>query len=196
MAQVESYPVYKEAMRLLVFMYRQSIRIDRAYRYTLVEELKRAMQRVLEEIYIAALAESLPDRLLHIEEALHSLQRFQILFRVLRELNQLSNKEMAQYIPRIDAVSKQLTNWMRYVKAQVSGKPIKSSKSSQRTGSMVSSAQSGATPQRGTSPAPSMPQTASSSRPPLGEKKNYRGAHAEPLICPPVGPPPPRADTT
>ncbi len=107
----EQLPVYKDSYHLLIFIYQHTRRINRQYRYTLAEELKKACQEILIHIYQANTSE---DKCAHIKEAMRWLIRVRILFRVLRDLNQLSEKQIVRIIDQIASVSKQLTAWHKY----------------------------------------------------------------------------------
>lgn len=114
----ENLPVYKVTFDLLLFVYRNTTRMQREYRYTLAEETKRALQEVLVAIYRANLtAEKLP----HIEEARRELVRVRTLFRLMRELKQLSKGQQALVVEGIAEISKQLAAWEKYVKKNKEG---------------------------------------------------------------------------
>ncbi len=107
----EQLPVYKDSYRLLTFIYIYTRRINRQYRYTLAEELKKACQEILIHIYEANTS---TDKAAHIKEAMRWLVRVRILFRILRDLNQLSEKQITRIIDEIASISKQLTAWHKY----------------------------------------------------------------------------------
>ncbi len=107
----EQLPVYKDTYHLLIFIYQYTKRINRQYRYTLIEELKKACQEILIRIYEANTSE---ERVCHIKEAMRWLIRVRVLFRVLRDLNQLSERQIVQIIDKIASISKQLTAWHKY----------------------------------------------------------------------------------
>ncbi len=107
----EQLPVYKDSYRLLTFIYIYTRRINRQYRYTLAEELKKACQEILIQIYEANTS---VDKVSHIKEAMRWLVRVRILFRILRDLNQLSEKQIVRIIDEIASISKQLTAWYKY----------------------------------------------------------------------------------
>ncbi len=108
----EQLPVYKETYQLLLFVYQYTKRINRQYRYSLAEELKLACQDVLINIYEANTSE---QKLEHIKQAIKKLVRVRVLFRILRDLNQLSTKQIVHIIDKLSSVSKQLTAWHKYI---------------------------------------------------------------------------------
>ncbi len=109
----EQLPVYKDSYRLLTFIYIYTRRINRQYRYTLAEELKKACQEILIHIYEANTSVD-KDKVGHIKEAMRWLVRVRILFRILRDLKQLSEKQIVRIVDEIASISKQLTAWHKY----------------------------------------------------------------------------------
>ncbi len=109
----EQLPVYKDSYHLLMFIYKYTSRINRQYRYTLAEEIKKACQEILISIYNANTTKE--SKTIYIVKAKDELIRVRILFRIMRDLNQLSEKQIVQIIDKISSISKQLTAWHKYV---------------------------------------------------------------------------------
>lgn len=107
----EKLPVYVDTYELLIFVYKYTHKLERQYRYTLAEELKKALQEVMINIYKANISK---DKLLAMDNAIEELARVKVLFRVLRDLHQLSIKQEARLIDKIASVSTQLKAWKKY----------------------------------------------------------------------------------
>lgn len=107
----ENLPVYKETLDLLVFIYKITANVDRRYRYTMVEELKKSLQEMLIQIYAANISRSKQTA---IAKAKEELVRVRVFIRLMKELKQLSLKQLAFVIEKIASISKQLTAWEKY----------------------------------------------------------------------------------
>lgn len=107
----DNVQVYKDTFDLLVFVYRTTTTMNRDYRYTLAEEMKRALQSLLASIYEA---KKTTPRAALIMEALHWTYEAKVLYRVMDELRLLKDSECACYIQQLSTISKQLTAWHRY----------------------------------------------------------------------------------
>ncbi|WP_329903454.1 four helix bundle protein [Porphyromonas pogonae] len=108
----ENLPVYKATFDLLIYVYRYTVKIQREYRYTLAEEMKRTLQEVLMEIYRANIVRDKAD---HISRARQELVRVRVHFRLMRELKLLSLKQCVMITESIADISKQLTAWEKHV---------------------------------------------------------------------------------
>lgn len=109
---LDNVQVYKDTFDLLVFVYRSATAMNREYRYTLGEEMKRTLQQLLTAIYEARRHQ--PPRTAWLEDALHWSYEAKVLYRTMDELNLLKNSTCAKYIQYLATISKQLTAWHRY----------------------------------------------------------------------------------
>ena len=75
--------VYKDAFDLLLFVYRTTATMRREYRFTLAEEMKRALQQLLTSIYEA---KKTTPRAALLSDALHWVYEAKVLYRVMDEL--------------------------------------------------------------------------------------------------------------
>jgi len=107
----DNVQVYKDTFDLLVFVYRTTTTMNRDYRYTLAEEMKRTLQHLLAAIYEAK--KTTPRAPLLIE-ALHWVYETKVLYRTMDELGLLRSWQSATYIQQLATISKQLTAWHRY----------------------------------------------------------------------------------
>ena len=109
---LDNVQVYKDTFDLLVFVYRTSTVMNREYRFTLAEEMKRTLQQLLTSIYEARRHQ--PPRTRWLEEAMHWCYEAKVLYRTMDELNLLKNSRCAVYIRYLATISKQLTAWHKY----------------------------------------------------------------------------------
>lgn len=107
----DNVQVYKDTFDLLLFVYRTSTGMNREYRYTLAEEMKRALQSLLAAIYEAK--KTTPRGAL-LMEALHWTYEAKVLYRTMDELHLLRDWQCVTYIHQLATISKQLTAWYRY----------------------------------------------------------------------------------
>lgn len=109
---MQNVQVYKDTFDLLVFAYRTSAGMNREYRFTLGEEMKRTLQHLLTAIYEARKQQ--PPRATQLEKALHWCYEAKVLYRAMDELGLLKNWKCAVYIQYLASISKQLTAWYKY----------------------------------------------------------------------------------
>lgn len=109
----DNVQVYKDTFDLLVFVYRTTNGMNREYRYTLAEEMKRVLQNLLAVIYEA---KKTSPRAALLAEALHWVYEAKVLYRTMDELRLLKDWYCVTYIHLLATISKQLTAWHRYEK--------------------------------------------------------------------------------
>ena len=115
----ENLPVYKSTFDLLLQVYRISGNMQRDYRFTLGEQLKLQLQKLLVLIYQANICD---DKLKAIGACRHQLVEVRILFQLAQELNQFRDKQSAQLSIKVSDISKQLQQWESYFKKQTEKK--------------------------------------------------------------------------
>ena len=109
----ETLPVYKATFELLLTVYRLTVNMQREYRYTLADELKRALQDLLVIIYRANIS---TDKLAVIGLAREQVVKVKVLFHLMAELHLYTSKQEARLTIQIGDISKQLSLWERYCK--------------------------------------------------------------------------------
>lgn len=107
----DNVQVYKDTFDLLVFVYRTSASMQRDYRYTLAEEMKRTLQHLLAAIYEA---KKTSPRAGLIARAQHWVYEAKVLYRTMDELHLLKDWHCVYYVQQLASVSKQLSAWLRY----------------------------------------------------------------------------------
>ena len=109
---IDNVQVYKDTFDLLVFVYRTASGLNREFRFTLGEEMKRTLQHLLTAIYEAK--RHPPPRSPMLEEAQHCCYEAKVLYRTMDELSLLKSSKCAVYIHYLATISKQLTAWHKY----------------------------------------------------------------------------------
>lgn len=105
-------PVYEDCYRLMVEFSRISVKMQRDYRYTLGEDVKRLLMAMILDIYRAnyrggrVAADNVAD-------ARERLVEVNVTLRALNELRQLPDKHYAALMERTVAVARQLAGWER-----------------------------------------------------------------------------------
>lgn len=106
----DNLPVYASAYDLLLFVFRLGSNFRREYRYTLGENLKNELIRVLQCVYMANVSRQKEAPL---QEARQGIVAVKVQLRLLADLKQISIRQYAQAAELAESVSKQLAAWQR-----------------------------------------------------------------------------------
>ena len=110
MATYNQLPVYKATYDLLLYVYQTGKDVQRDYRYTLGETLKRDLITILTLIYRA---NANRQKVEIIVEAREKLVAVKLQLRLLHDLKQLSLKNYANASLMTESISKQLSAWQK-----------------------------------------------------------------------------------
>lgn len=110
MATYNQLPVYKATYDSLLYVYQIGKDVQRDYRYTLGETLKKDLIAILILIYRANSARQKVETIL---EAREKLVAVRLQLRLLRDLKQLSLKNYANAALMTESISKQLSAWQK-----------------------------------------------------------------------------------
>ena len=112
MAIYDNLPVFKQAYDLLLQILHFTSSVQRDFRYTVGETLKKDVIELCLCIYRAnASVEKLPQ----IEAARERMVSIKLMVRVLHDMKQISTKQFALTCERMESVSKQLAAWQKYM---------------------------------------------------------------------------------
>jgi hypothetical protein len=103
-------PVFKAAYELLRFVYRESGNMSRAYRFTLGENMQKAMSELMLNVYRANCNY---DKQPHIVRARENAEMVRLMTRVAFDEHQITLKHSIFANDKIESISKQLTAWGR-----------------------------------------------------------------------------------
>lgn len=110
MANYDNLPVYKAAYDLLLYVFQIGHNMQRDYRYTLGETLKKELVGILVLIYKANMVTGKSDI---IAEARERIVVVKLHLRLLCDLKQISMKGYANGAQMAESVSKQLAAWQK-----------------------------------------------------------------------------------
>ena len=108
----DELPVYKASYDLILEVFKTSQTIKREYRYTLGERLKMEIVELMMCIYHANIT---VDKEPHILKAREHIEVIKLQIRLLHDLGQMPNRNMATLNLNIESISKQLAAWHKSV---------------------------------------------------------------------------------
>lgn len=114
MANYDNLPVYKSAYDLLLYVFQIGHNMQRDYRYTLGETLKKELVNILVLIYKANMVQ---EKQATIGEAREKVVVVKLHLRLLCDLKQISMKGYANGAQMAESISKQLAAWQKSQKA-------------------------------------------------------------------------------
>jgi hypothetical protein len=110
MATYDNLPVYKACYDLLLLLFRESRNMQRDYRFTLGESMKKELITLMLNVYRANCVEQKKALLMSARE---NLEVTRLLLRLSNDLKQISTREFALSNLLIESISKQLTAWSK-----------------------------------------------------------------------------------
>jgi len=114
MATYDNLPVYKQTYDLLLQLYQLSQNMERDYRYTIGENLKKELITLIANVYRANSRED-KDKCFIIQSARENAEVIRLLLRLLQDLKQIGLKEFIAANEKLESVSKQLAAWKNSV---------------------------------------------------------------------------------
>nr|WP_294483231.1 four helix bundle protein [uncultured Bacteroides sp.] len=115
MAIYDNLPVFKDTYDLLLLFIRISANMQRDFRYTIGQELKKELMDLCISIYQA---NGTTEKEFFINEGRKRMVIVKLDFRILHDTHQISTKQFAMFADKAEAISKQLTAWNNYIKKQ------------------------------------------------------------------------------
>ena len=109
-APFNSLPVYGAAYRLAVEATQMASRLERNYRYSLGEDIRRGVNQALVRIMLAGKGE---EREANVHSARVSMLEVQLGLRLLNDLIVLPDKRYAVFLDMTEDIIRQLSNWER-----------------------------------------------------------------------------------
>ena len=110
----ENLPVFKMVYDLLLRLFHETHKLDKDYRYTLGEDLKRHLMRVEICIYHAHEEKELWHKVDNITEAIDRMMEVKLTVRILHDSKQLSLKKYALLCEQMVEIEKNLKDWKKY----------------------------------------------------------------------------------
>jgi hypothetical protein len=110
MATYDNLPVYKKTYDLLLQLFRVCQNMERDYKFTIGENLKKEVITLIINVYRANSREN-KEKYLLIQSARENVEVVRLLLRLLEDLRQVSIKEFILANEKLESVSKQLAAW-------------------------------------------------------------------------------------
>lgn len=120
MAVYSDLPVYEDSYQLFLQFVSLSIKMQRDFRYSLGEDIKRLLMSIIVDIYKCN--NNSDNRELHIIDAQEKMVEVKIILRLLNDLRQLPDRHFALLMERVVSISRQLKGWENHIRK--AGKPI------------------------------------------------------------------------
>lgn len=109
MAHHTNLPVYRDGYDFLLFSFRFTKKLDREYKYTVGEQIKKFSLDLLLNIMRANRSQK--NRKQYIMLALESLETLQVFMRILRDVGQIGLETSVGGAEKVCAIQKQLSGW-------------------------------------------------------------------------------------
>ncbi len=113
MAVYTNLPVYEECYQLFLNFTKLSLKMQRDYRYSLGQDVKRLLMDIILDIYKANYKEIM--KLSCISDAREKMVELQVILRLLNEVRQIPDKHYMMLTESTVNIVKQLTGWERSV---------------------------------------------------------------------------------
>lgn len=110
MVLYDNLPVYRAGYNLLLDLFKVIGNLPRDYRYTIGEDLRRQLMKILYDIYKANSTEIKADIL---SDACERMLELKLYVRVLRDLHVISSRSFSHLAEHEEILSRQLTGWWK-----------------------------------------------------------------------------------
>ncbi len=103
-------PVYKSSYDLFINIFQVTKNFAKEYKYTVGEKIKNETIELTTNIYRANISISKKE---YLQKARENIEIIRLMFRLMKDLKQISLKSFTFINLKIEDVSKQLTNWQK-----------------------------------------------------------------------------------
>jgi hypothetical protein len=110
MATYDNLPVYKQTYDLLLQLFRVCQNMERDYKFTLGENIKKEIIALIINVYRANCREN-REKILMLQGGRENVEVIRLLLRLLQDLKQIGLKEFISANEKLESVSKQMTAW-------------------------------------------------------------------------------------
>ena len=110
MATYDQLPVYKAGFDFLLGVYDMCKNMERDYKFSIGEDLKKDVKRLLKNVYHA---NRVTDKLNFILAARENVEDIRLDLRVLRELGKIQPNTFVDMNVKLEDISKQLAAWYK-----------------------------------------------------------------------------------
>jgi len=110
MGLAEELPIYKATYDLTLVVFKFVKNFNKEYKYTIGESLKKETIEAITNIYRANINENKKEYLVNARE---NIEVIRLYVRILKDLRQISLKQLVFVNGHLENVSKQLTGWLK-----------------------------------------------------------------------------------
>ena len=110
MALAEELPIYKATYDLVLVVFRLVKSFNKEYKYTIGESIKKEAIEAVTNIYRA---NSSQDKTVYLAKARENIEVIRLYGRLIKDLHQISIKQLVFINGHIENVSRQLTGWYK-----------------------------------------------------------------------------------
>ena len=121
MATYDQLPVYKKAYDFLLDVYKMCQNMERDYKFSIGEDLKKEVRQLLKNVYHANRVE---DKLGFILAARENVEDIRLSLRVLHDLQKIQTPQFVDRNEKLEDVSKQLAAWYKHKKQNTSSTAV------------------------------------------------------------------------
>jgi len=108
----QNLPVYRSSYDFLLEIFRATKSLEREYKYTVGEKIKKETLAMMIEIQRANSAKS--TRVERIVRAREHLEIIRLLLRILKDIGQFGLKRFVYLSQKIENIGRQLSGWLKY----------------------------------------------------------------------------------
>ena len=110
MALTEEFPIYKATYNLVLVLFGFVKNFSKEYKYKIGESIKKKAINAVTNVYRANCSQ---DKTMHLTKARKHIEVIRLYVRLLKDLHQISVKQLVFVNGYIENVSKQLTGWQK-----------------------------------------------------------------------------------
>ncbi len=110
MAVYTNLPIYEDCYQLFLHFTQLSMKMQRDYRYSLGEDVKRLLMAIILDVYKANYKKE-DLRVDYVLDAKERMVELQVILRLLNEVRQISDRHYMMLTEKTVSISKQLTGW-------------------------------------------------------------------------------------
>lgn len=116
MAVYTNLPVYEDSYQLFLQFVQLSIKMQRDFRYSLGEDVKRLLMSIIVDIYKGNYDKG--ERKTHIIDAQEKMVEVKVILRLLNDMRQLPDRHYTLLMEKVVSVSRQLKGWENHIEKE------------------------------------------------------------------------------